>query len=534
MKNLLAILLAVLAIIILLEHNLGRFGVSYDQARQYVAAKQISEGNGVVKPVINKKDLSRPEYRTHTEFPPGLSLLASSLFLFIDNVHIVHLILSLLTQFLLLFLIHRLYCSMVKRRINLTISFSIFFLYMVLNGQLLLRGGTSDLICVIIYLGVALLLLNNFHQRKNNWVLAISCFMMVLTVYFRYAYLPSLLVLPCYFLFLKISNSTDSWAPFLKSVVFTLLLSTPFLLHIYFINSATGYVSDTAGDTSSWYWANLIQANPFPLHSFYELYPILKAIGYPSDYGYDRGYIYPNWIHFIFYAASLFILIPAFLYYYRDYKVNGHTKRVRYALYSSIFGIGLVAFIFLGSVLKPSVSDYYNWSWAKVFRYYILITLFLQFSYFLIATGAKGVFKWLALLVLGSSLCFSMSHKVYNYSANYRFFDFEHNTKVLRSNDALLNSYRLHQALIKNSENYFILIANPHEVSGSFSMMEQMVEISNGNLLLIDNPDIKNLNTSEPLEVFYISQNKDDQMPLEIVSIIGDQFYLKKALLQPL
>jgi hypothetical protein len=281
------------------------------------------------------------------------------------------------------------------------------------------------------------------------------------------------------------------------------------------------------------YWENLVQANPFPLHSFFELFPVLKALGYPSEYGYDRGYIYPDWIHFIFYLVSVVILIPPVLYYYREYRKEGWSAQVKYAVFSAIFGLGLVALIYLGSIMNPSQYEAYNWSWAKVFRYYILITLFLQLTYFLAATRSKGALKWFAILLLGSSLCFSLLHKTYNYITNYRPFAFEHNTKVLRSNDALLNSYRLHQALIENSENYFVLMANQDEVSGNFSMMEQMVEISNGNLWLFEDSNIPQLNTSAPMEVFYLTAENGTINGFEKASSINGKFLLWKKILQP-
>jgi hypothetical protein len=527
--------LALLAILVVLEMDFGRFGLTFDQARQYAAAKQFSEGNGLIKPLVNLDDLSEPIYEVHSEFPPALALISSLFFNISENIHVIQTVLSILTQILFLFLLWRLIRIILDGK-KWTIWHSVFLLFLALNGQLLLSGGSSDLICVILYLGSAISLLN-YHKSENKWwLLGLACFLNVITLYFRYAYLPALFVLPVYFVFRNLLFNSKEWKNVMKSMLFTVLFALPVIIHIYLINLQADHVGEKTSDWSVFYWDNLIQASPFPFHSFFELFPILKALGYPSDFGYDRGYIYPNWIHFGFYFFSIIILLPLIKFYISGFKKDVVSVKIPYALYSLVYSLGLIGLIYLGSVTNPSQLTEYNWSWAKVFRYYILVALFLHVSYFLVVQESDGLLKKFGKLLLLSSLFFSLALKAYNYTANYIPFAFEHNTKVLRSNDALLNSFNLHKELISlgDYEKPFVVLINSDDLK-YFSMVSEMVQISNGTLLIQEGEiNLNELNTTSAVNLLVVKEKSSESNRTTVLtSEDHGNLILEKTVLMP-
>ena len=93
-----------IALLIIAEYHIGRFTVASDHAVQYTAAKQLIAGNGLNRPVYNPADLSQPDFIRHTEFPPGMAIVLSPLFLFFKDIHTADNVFSFISLFIFLVL----------------------------------------------------------------------------------------------------------------------------------------------------------------------------------------------------------------------------------------------------------------------------------------------------------------------------------------------------------------------------------------------------------------------------------------------
>ncbi len=451
-RFIIGILIVAISSIIILEYFTGRLVIGPGQATRYVAASQIAAGEGLTRPAFNPDDISQPIKQTHTSFPPGNSVITSPLFLLFDDVQVIHVVFALLNLVLFLFLLYKLLKELLVRVDLLWLS--LIFLFFTLNGVFLNMAGTDDFMCINIFTLTAILMLKFYKSGKKRKYLLWACLLLPLTVYFRYAYLPALLVLPAFFAWRILFNKTKEVKELLVSAIFTLLFAAPFIAHIVILNLETGYVVDTAvkeGD-KIFYLANLKWADPFPLNAFFDKIPFLRFLGFES-FGYDRGYEYPYILHFLFFIVSVVILIPVYFYYKKNIPYSKLNSNLLFAQYSLVFSVALIFLIYAGSVINPSQYADFNWSWAKVFRYYMVPVFFIQVTYFLIILNCTSYkLKKIAAIILSVSFLYAVVLKTYNYIYNYSLFDFAHNTSILRENNSLYNTYNLHLALERDEK----------------------------------------------------------------------------------
>ncbi len=251
------------------------------------------------------------------------------------------------------------------------------------------------------------------------------------------------------------------------------------------------------------------------MSTFFDRFPILKLFGHTSDFGNDRGYEYSNSLHFVFYFISAIILVPVFIYYKKNYKSTINSSKSLFGLYGFIFSIGLILLIFVGSILNPSQIEEFNWSWAKIFRYFMLPAFIIQITYILIIiNNSSKKMKYFAIMLFSSSLLFSTTLKVYNYTYNYKPFNFEHNSCVQRPNNSLLNSYNLHINLPKDDVNSSVAIIDS-DIKKSFFKVNLFCGFNNITTTFIDNSFDFNLKTSKKVTIYLITSSKQQSDPLK-------------------
>ncbi len=514
-RKIIGLALIIISALLMLEYHLGRLPVGSDIARQYVAARQLANGHGLVFPLLNPEDLSKPILRLRTEFPPGLSVLMAPLFLVFDDVRFIHTIFGIANLLLFLFLSYKL-LTVLARPPDIYKYLPLILFFLAINGRFAFSSASTDMINVNLSLLCGLFLLKYYQTQRQSVFLALACLMLVLCVYFRYAYFPALLVLPVFFMVRILLYKQKEMKELLVSILYLGFFALPFLSHILYNNSKTEYIAKVSGDNSQqFYLENLVQANPFPMEAFFNLIPVLKILGITSEFGHDRGYMYSNWLHFSFYFVSLIILIPAGIYFYNVLKQRKlNNPDFVFGWFSVILTCGIILLIAVGSVLNPSQHPAYNWSWAKVARYYIFPIFLIQLSYFLILINSRTkllrIFVWAVLI---GSISFSSVLKIYNYSKNYRFFDFEHNMETHSENAAHLNWYNLHKALPSTAPEFKVLFID-HIISHRLFMESTHTGLNDATVVMVPESAtltemMDNLNTSRPVEAYFITESNE-------------------------
>jgi len=185
-------------------------------------------------------------------------------------------------------------------------------------------------------------------------------------------------------------------------------------------------------------------------------------------------------IHLGFFLASFLILLPIFIYAWRNLKrIKRNNTACIFFGFGTILSLGLISLVLIGSVINPSQHDSYIWSWSMIFRYFLIPAVLIQLTYYLIAIKAKkGTCRNWVLMVITMSFVYTGVLKGYNYTANYKAFNFSHNTALLKPNNSLLYTYILHQ-LIPNEDNSRKLILIDEMVANQFIYTDGMLGIKN-------------------------------------------------------
>ncbi len=524
LKNLLSIIIISISSLIIIEYFTGRLTITGpDQGAKYVAASQIADGEGLTRPAFNPEDISQPIKQIHTSFPPGISVIASPLFLLFDDVQVIHVVFALLNLVLFLYLLYKLLKELLVRVDLLWLS--LMFLFFTLNGVFLNMAGTDDFMCINIFILSAILILKFYRSGKKRKYLLWACLLLPLTVYFRYAYLPALIVLPAFFLWRIAFNKSGETKELIYSIVFTTLFALPFLAHIIFLNMETGYIATRVGmdGEKTFYLENFTRINPFPMNAFFDKIPFLRFVGF-AGFGYDRGYDYPYILHILFYVASAIVLLPVYLYYRKHIPLAKFKSNSKFGLYAFIFSIGIIFFIFLATLINPSFYSDFNWSYAKLFRYFMLPAFFIQITYFLIILNlSSSMLKKAAFVILAASLLYSSALKSYNYIVNYKPFDFAHNTSIMRENNSLYNTYSLHLALQRDNELPGVALVD-YPIKDRFDRNDLFLGMNGITTTIIDDAFDAKLRTSGKVCV-YVIIDEPSVKANEILSIYNAELF---------
>ena len=484
-----------------MSYHIGRFLLGPDQILQYATAEQLSVGNGITLPAVNYQDVSIPEFIAHNEFAPGLAVLASPLFMISDNYRVINFILVIVLDAIFLLLTILLLIRLLRRNLKLN-EITLIVSFFTIAYSLLLRECISDMICLNCFV-LSVILMMKYIEDKKLIFLVLCCLLVSLTTYFRYAYLAALLVIPCFFIYRIVFNNTKEFKELVLSICIMSIFSSVFLGHILYLNSQTGYVSSQSS-VKGLYLENIVQSNPFPMNSFFDHNIVLKIMGYSSD-NIDRGYIYPNWIHFCFYAISLVLLMPVFYLFWLKRK-GSKIKEFGEMYYMLIFSLGLLGLVVIASVINPSQNVDYIWSWAQVGRYYMTPCYCIIICYFIcIFKGERysKYVKWFCLSIIGASLLFNASLMGRNYYVNYKPFDVYHNMSIMRPNNSLCNSYDLNK-YFSSIEGYKVVLIDDFYKDKLYKA-NMFLNLANTSAIYSDNPNIMTLNTSNPYDVYIIT-----------------------------
>lgn len=493
-QSIAAIVIIAISSVIIVEYYTSRLNISPDHTGQYVAAKQFAEGNGLTRPVFNEDDISEPLQKIHTEWPPGISVFVAPLFYIFDDIRVIHTIASFIILLLFLFSAYFLVKELALHKPGIFVL-SLALLFMTLNGRFVLMAANNqtDIVVLSFFMLSALFLIKYFKDGKKQKYLMLISLLMAASVYFRYAYFPALAALPAFFLWRIIFNKSKEHKALLYSVAYIIIFSLPFFAHIFMINMQTGYVSGQ-GVSRAQSLINLggiIWTNPFAMNAFFDQFPFIKLLGYTSSIGYDRGYDYPVWLQVFFHIVSVAVLVPVFMYYRKAVKDKKYFSNSIFILYGLLVSAGLMLLI-LGS---------------SVFRYFIIPVFIIQATYFLmIMNSPVKKLKYIALALFAASFLYSLTLKTYNYTYNYKPFDFQQNTSILRHHNAQYNSYNIHKNLPVCPTGSCAIIID-REAREKAWKWRSFFGLNNITTTVMDTSEEHGLDTSGPVNVYFITDD---------------------------
>ena len=539
LKIIIQISLLLFSILIISEYYIGRLTIGSDHINQYVAAKQLSIGNGLTNLAVNFEDLSSPHKKTLNSWPPGMSIVASSLFLIFNDIRTIHNIITFSNLFIFIVLLFKLLKLVTCNKLS-NLHFLLFFLFLSFNKSFVFLSHTTDLVCVNLFMLSSIILIKFFRNNRKIIYLLVVCFLLSLTLYFRYAYLPAILVLPAFFFWRIIFNKKKEWKEFIISILGIIVLGFPFFFHIIDINSQASFVANQASNsgTMGFYPENIKYASPFPFVAFFDIFPLLKLMGFKSDFGYDRGYEYPFFIQVLFYIASIIILLPLV---WLGKSIKNEKSKSIFWLFGFIFSIGLLSLVYISSLIFPSQLSEYTWSWSMIPRYYsvLVLLLFISFIYLILHSHNKYL-KNLLFAFFGFSFLFSLTLKTYNYTKNYTPFDFEKNTSITRKNNSLLNSYEASKIVKSKNDKNSVAVLD-YNVIDSFYHIDGFLGINNVSTCNIDKIKKSGLKTSSEIEVFLITKKNISLDMKEIINtynaeqfqLLNNNIHIYKLILSP-
>lgn len=127
--------------------------------------------------------------------------------------------------------------------------------------------------------------------------------------------------------------------------------------------------------------------------------------------------------------------------------------------------------------------------------------------------------RYIAIALFVFSFMYSMTLKTYNYTFNYKPFNFEHNTSIMRPNNALINSYRLHKYLPYCKDQNCVAIIDS-KLKPKLMNFYSLIAINNIPAIEIDKLEDLNLKTSGNVTVFLLTGSS----PSKRVKIIKETY----------
>lgn len=488
----------------------GKLYADPDLVEQYGAAKALATGNGLNTYHINYDDLSHPITELLSKWPPGLSVITSIGFMIsndIQSIFIGYGVINILLFFVAVFILLRLLDPSIQRNVLFLV-----FAFLVLNPTYLPHGASTNLININLFLISSIALLK-FHKSGKQVYLAIACILMVLTFYFRYAYLPALLIIPVYFLFRIFFYKSKEKKNFILSLLYSAFAALLFVGHVFYINSQTSYIQKTSGSGFKIYWENLKVIDPFPLHGFMDTQPILRAFGFTTERLIKMTNV-PFYVDLVFYGISIFIVFIAIIY-LRDIlsKPNFGSPKNSFFTFGLLVSLSLIFIIYYGSVTNPSQEDSITWTWARVFRYFILPVFIIHVSFLFLILEKKYLFlQKLVGLFFVLFLFYYIISLSYLYSKGYKPYSYEANTSLFLQ-DSKFKSYQTYLSFPENNREILVLLTDSN-INRSHFKLDLYALLNNYVLGLIEENPYEHLRTTTPIDIHILAHTKlDDDSP---------------------
>lgn len=383
------------------------FTIDGDKSAQLLAAKSLTEGQGISIPYSPPEDLSQIQYKPLTGWPPGYSLsLAPLLFITGHDYKTAALLFDLfwlLPFFLILLLLLR-YAGASRRTQNFFLLFAAFFFYP-FSGE-----SATDLVAVVFLLAAFWALLRVL--RGDSVSPAISTLFLFLPGLFKYQYIPVGIVMP---LFLSLAGYWQNNRSLIRTglllFLFTVLLNAGLL---FFQQLYTGSAFYLNSPQSGFFPANLQNLYPFVPAAFLDVETALSR--FTSFTGTDYR---QNGRVLLFTGYLLFLFLTAYALVYTWRRRKEMKSPAAYLVYLgtgiSLSLIGLLFYLSLRNAGQQS-PFYQPWTYIQEYRYFLFPVILLQLVYFIFFPGkftqlpVRG--KYISCIVL-SLLLLNFVYSVY-------------------------------------------------------------------------------------------------------------------------
>jgi hypothetical protein len=447
-KKLILFATALLGALFIVEYHVGRLSCGPDQLFQYAEAQAWLNGHGLTFPSALSPEVKAITFQPWRAFPPGFAVYSIPFISIFKDLRYYNAAIALVNVTLFIYLYITLFQKLSNRKIP-PLRLIVFALaFFGLTGHVTVSAASSDMMCLLLYLAISWILLMP-NLRPEYKVVSVSI-LALLTATFRYAYIPIVTVLPIVIFYEHVivrKSKKRSYA--VIAATFALALASGFLF--YEIAGLGQKLEDIADpvlvEDGQSGLSNLRYASPFPFGAFFDIHAIIRSLGYESRFGYDRGYQYPYVIQLLFYIASFPILVLTWLFFkhlWQHCSVTNKRIYIVWILYSSASAVLLIGLLYYMSYSSISRRAEYLWNWSMIQRYYLMPTLVFYLA--LMYWAFQTTFDWkkgLSIAFLVLSMAFGFLQTSRNYIVNYVPFDFAHNTKLMRENESMYNSYTM-------------------------------------------------------------------------------------------
>ncbi len=362
-----------------------------DTISQQFAADQFLDGHGITHPLLTSTALDSLVYQPMAKWPLTLTLVQAFLYAMISDWITVAQVLTIVSVILFFWLVYK-----TVHLLGFSGQFQFITWVLLLTNPLLFHEfGVADWMGLAAYAGGFYCFSAFLKQpeRRVIWLLAAS-FCLYLPAAFRYQYYPLVVFFPAFALYVswKMKNPAavkNAWLLSIGSAFFLLLQMGLFRWY-------AGGVENLFPQTSGWYWANLLQADPFVLKSVFRAdYFIFKFPAYSGDI--RSG--------FLFLSLILFLLAIVLIQGRKKAAAASPEQAVNRFLRMSILLIAGFFFLFLSllSVKNPPVAfGFMNLNFVGETRYYspVMYLLMLLLIWLLQENKNRILWRGSALLLL--------------------------------------------------------------------------------------------------------------------------------------
>lgn len=377
------------------------FNIRMDASLQFLAMKNLVAGHSLSLDVVLPSDLSTTIYQPLFQWPPGYSVLLAPLYiLFGKNYIAAGLTLSILAGVTLILITRGILkiLNVPLYLINiytLIAGFFIYHFYFIASSD----GSAIPFFFIAVYYTISLLKKDNSWKRKT--ILITGALFVCGAI--KYLFIPIVFVVPA---FLVLKGYADKRVQILKAGIYSFsVLGLLLGIMLGYLKFSSGYIGYISSPGRGFFPEHLLAEYPFAPSSFIRSETIgLLFPHYPSIE--PAVYHVFQWIHVVFLAGIIFLLIRRFL---RDgtrgISITGSFFYISVFTWLCITALLATLSLFVEEEIWPNG---HHWTYLEDQRYYgacfvlMHLGLFVGYSHYAMQTrkSLKYFFYFLLLLLL--------------------------------------------------------------------------------------------------------------------------------------
>lgn len=342
-----------------------------DKIYQASAAKNLIEGHGLTIKQVHVNDLSQDKYEPLSGWPPGYSLLVALFYKFFKDLELSCFAIDALAIVLFFIVLKKLLkeFELPAYVINLLLLFN----GLMITDSIIL-GAPTDLLALACCLWSCFIAVQVFKNNNNSIILAIFLGLLnVLPALFRYMYIPSTFVIPCFLIYAGTRDNTSLLRSGMIILSLAIISLATLLIFQYSYTGNAVYIIPTEQGI---FWSNLFFLHPVLFSSFINLDFLSMQLSLHT------GISYITWttVFEIINIPLLLFLIFHFLKYCTKVKLSTNSS---WNVFSLITGLTclciltVLGYISLTNSRHRPPPNLQTWTYISDGRYFIGMRVFL-------------------------------------------------------------------------------------------------------------------------------------------------------------